>query len=97
MSGPPERRVDAEVTLDPADAAEDAEWFNATSWQGGGSIVADLEQVSPGVYRTTEPIPVYGNWKATLRLHKGDVSPACPSSCPRTRRSRPRRSRPRRA
>ena len=30
-------------------------------------------EVSPGVYRTTEPLPVYGNWKTTLRLHKGSA------------------------
>ncbi len=36
---PPERSVNATVKLDPADAADDAEWFKATSWQGGGSIV----------------------------------------------------------
>ena len=65
------KRVDAEVKLTPPDAAEDAEWFKTTSWQGGSSIVADMREVSPGVYRTTEPMPVYGNWKTTLRLHKG--------------------------
>jgi hypothetical protein len=81
-SGPPEREVDAEVRMSPPDAAENAEWFVATSWQGGGSIVADLREVSPGVYRTTEPIPVYGNWKATLRLHKGDVVAGMPVFLP---------------
>jgi hypothetical protein len=69
----PERRVDAEVRLTPPDAAEDVEWFKLTSWQGGGAIVGDLEEVSPGVYRTAEPIPVYGNWKSTLRLQKGNA------------------------
>ena len=66
----------------PADAAENAEWFNATSWQGGGSVVSKMREVSPGVYRTTEPIPVYGNWKATLRLHKGDVVAGLPIFLP---------------
>ena len=82
VSGPPERRVDAEVRMSPPDAAENAEWFVATSWQGAGSIVADLREVSPGVYRTTKPIPVYGNWKATLRLHKGDVVAGLPVFLP---------------
>ncbi len=82
VSGPPERRVDAEVRLSPPDAAENAEWFNATSWQGKGSIVSQMREVSPGVYRTTEPIPVYGNWKATLRLHKGDVVAGLPVFLP---------------
>jgi hypothetical protein len=82
VSGPPQRRVDAEVRMRPQDAAENAEWFKATSWQGGGSIVADLREVSPGVYRTTEPIPVYGNWKTTIRLHKGDVVAGLPIFMP---------------
>jgi len=82
VSGPPERRVDAEVRLTPPDAAKDAEWFVSTSWQGGSSIVADLREVSPGVYRTTKPMPVYGNWKTTLRLHTGDVVAGLPVFLP---------------
>jgi hypothetical protein len=67
-----QRAVTGTVTLDPPDAADDAWWFNATSWQGGDpSIVQPLEQASPGTYRITEPIPVEGNWKTTLRLHEG--------------------------
>jgi hypothetical protein len=79
---PPERRVDAEVRLSPPDAAESAEWFKATSWQGGGAIVADLQEVSPGVYRTTQPIPVYGNWKTTLRLQRGSSVEGLPIFMP---------------
>ncbi len=72
---PPQREVDATVRLDPPDAADDAYWFVATAWQGqeGRSVVEKLEEVSPGVYRTTEPLPVYGNWKTTIRLHKGSA------------------------
>jgi hypothetical protein len=69
----PERTVHATVRLDPRDAADDGlRWFNGTAWQGGEgrSVVGDLEEVSPGVWRTTKPIPVYGTWKSTLRLHK---------------------------
>ena len=56
-------------------AADDAYWFVATAWQGkeGRSVVEKLEEVSPGVYRTTEPLPVYGNWKTTIRLHQGNA------------------------
>jgi hypothetical protein len=81
-AGPPERRVDAEVRLTPPDAAEDAEWFSSTSWQGGSSIVAGMRGVSPGVYRTTEPMPVHGSWKTTLRLHKGDAIVGLPVFLP---------------
>jgi len=76
----PKRAVDATVRLDPADAADDAYWFVATAWQGkeGRSVVEKLEEVSPGVYRTTEPLPVYGNWKTTLRLHQGSAVQGMP-------------------
>src|SRR4051812_13141325 len=67
----PDRAVQATVQLDPPDAAHGALWFNATAWQGGGSVVNPLEKTGPGTYATTQPIPVYGNWKATLRLHNG--------------------------
>ena len=83
VTGPPERTVNAEVRLSPPDAAENAEWFNATSWQGGGSVVSKMREVSPGVYRSSEPIPVFGNWKATLRLHKGDVVAGLPIFLPK--------------
>ena len=67
-----ERAVTGTVTLDPPDAAEDAWWLNATSWQGGtSSIVQQLEPASPGTYRIAEPIPVDGTWKTTIRLHEG--------------------------
>jgi hypothetical protein len=62
------------VTLDPSDAADDAYWFQTTSWQGGdgtSSRVNQLEEVGDGTYRITEPIPVSGTWKTTLRLHDG--------------------------
>ncbi len=73
VKGPPEREVDVEVRLDPPDAADDAYWFETTAWQGKDdhSPVAPMEEVSPGVWRSTEPLPVHGDWKSTLRLHKG--------------------------
>jgi hypothetical protein len=69
----PKREVSVQVELDPADAADGAYWFETTAWQGqeGHSPVAPMDEVSPGVWRSTEPVPVYGNWKTTLRLHKG--------------------------
>jgi len=65
--------VTGTVNLDPPDAAHDALWFNTTSWQGGKiSHVNELhETATPGTYRISEPIPVEGTWKTTLRLHKG--------------------------
>jgi hypothetical protein len=65
--------VTGTVRLDPADAADDAYWFNVTSWQGGGhpAQIHTLDRIGPGTYRITDPIHVDGTWKATLRLHKG--------------------------
>src|SRR3954452_23062358 len=66
----PDREVNARVQLDPPDAADNAYWFVETAWQGkeGRSVVADMREVSPGVYVTREPIPAHGNWKSTIRL-----------------------------
>jgi hypothetical protein len=77
------REVEAVVRMDPADAATDAEWFDVTAWQGGGLVVAPLERTAPGVYRSTEPIPVHGNWKAMIRLHDGSSLTALPIFLPR--------------
>jgi len=85
VPGPPERTVQATVKVDPPDAAEDAEWFNVTAWQGGGSVVDNLEQTGPGEYRTTQPIPVYDNWKSTLRLQRGSAVLGLPIFLPEDR------------
>jgi hypothetical protein len=81
-SPPPERTVNATVRLQPPDAADDAEWLTALGWQGGGLVVNDLDEVGPGAYRTTEPIPVYGDWKAIIRLHDGNSLTALPVYLP---------------
>jgi hypothetical protein len=77
------REVEARIRLNPPDAAADAEWFDVTAWQGGGLVVDPLKRVGPGVYRTTEPIPVYGNWKTMVRFHKGNSLTALPIYLPR--------------
>ena len=67
----PDRHVTAVVSVDPPQAADDAKWLTTTAWQGGGLVVDRLTRVREGVYRTNEPIPVYGDWKAEFRLHQG--------------------------
>jgi hypothetical protein len=73
----PNRTVTATVRLDPPQAADNATWFNLTSWQGGsgtfhgqvtGQWVVPLHEVSPGLWRSTTPVPVFGKWKTLLRL-----------------------------
>ena len=78
----PERTVAATIRLDPRDSVDDPEFMNVTAWQGGGSVVDPLEKVGPGVYRTTEPIPVYGGWKSTLRIQQGDALVSMPIFLP---------------
>jgi hypothetical protein len=71
LHGAPKRTVAATIRFQPRNAARDARWVNVTAWQGGGSVVDTLKEIGEGVYRTTKPIPVYGNWKVTVRLQKG--------------------------
>ncbi len=78
----PERTVDATVTMSPRGAADDAEWLNITAWQGGGLVVDNLKRVSEGVYETTEPIPVHGDWKALVRFHSGNSLTSLPIYLP---------------
>ena len=82
VAGGEARTVQAELTLSPRDAADDAEWLTATAWQGDGLVVDRLERVGPGRYRTTEPIPVHGNWKALIRLHAGNSLTTVPIFMP---------------
>ena len=67
----PQREVSATVRIDPPQAAKDPAWLNATAWQGGGLVIDKLAPAGNGVYRTTDPIPVWGDWKATIRLQRG--------------------------
>ena len=83
VGGSDGREVQALVKLDPPDAAADAEWFDVTAWQGGGLVVAPLKRTGPGLYRTTEPVPVHGSWKAIIRLHEDSSLTALPIYLPR--------------
>ncbi len=81
----PSRTVSADVRLDPPSAADNAEWLTVTAWQGDGLVVDRLRRTGPGRYRTTEPIPVHGNWKAILRLHNGNSLTGVPIFLPEDR------------
>jgi hypothetical protein len=67
-----------DVTLDPADAAADAHWFEVMSWQGGTLIYTPLVEVAPGRYRTDVLLPVTGHAKTLVRLHRGSEMIAAP-------------------
>jgi hypothetical protein len=76
------REVQATIDLSPADAAAGAQWFDVTAWQGGGLVVDRLARVGPGRYRTTEPIPVHGDWKTMIRFEHGNSLTALPIYLP---------------
>jgi hypothetical protein len=67
----PEREVNARVRIEPAAAAEDADWLTLTSWQGRGMVLDELRPVAPGAFESTRPVPVHGTWKTLVRLHRG--------------------------
>jgi hypothetical protein len=78
-----ERTVQATVRIDPPSAADGAEFVNVTAWQGDGLVVDALEPTGrPGEFRTTQPIPVHGNWKALVRLSRGDTLSSIPIFLP---------------
>jgi hypothetical protein len=79
------RAVNATIRIRPAAAAEDADFLTVTAWQGGGMVLDHLERIGPGLYRTTQPIPVHGGWKATIRLEKGDELVGVPIYMPEDR------------
>lgn len=67
----PGREAVVEARVSPPALAEDAAWANVTSWQGGGLVVSELERVGADRWRSIEPVPVHGDWKATLRIQSG--------------------------
>jgi len=71
----PDRHINVDLHLRPADAADHANWFDVTAWQGrrtgdDGLVIATLHKVGPGHYVTTEPVPADGEWKTIVRLHR---------------------------
>jgi hypothetical protein len=78
----PKRTVQATIRIEPASAARNADWLTAMAWQGGGFHTDRLREVAPGVWRTTSPLPVHGDWKALIRLQRGRSITAVPVYLP---------------
>ncbi|CAN5543718.1 hypothetical protein BH18ACT1_BH18ACT1_07910 [soil metagenome] len=74
--------VDVEVDVTPADAGDGARWFQASSWQGGELALAEMEEVAPGPWASSEPVPIGGSHKSLLRLHRGGEMMAVPVFLP---------------
>lgn len=78
----PIREITVTARFADAAAAERAMSIMTISWQGGGVVSNVMEQVAPGVYRTTEPIPVGGSWKTVTRMQLGRRMLAVPIELP---------------
>ncbi|BBY36688.1 hypothetical protein MMAN_08220 [Mycobacterium mantenii] len=83
-SAPGQRMVSADVQLQPADMVSDhPDWLTILSWQGRmnnerGLVIDRLAKVGPGHYRSTQPVPVWGDWKTLLRVQDGRTMTAVP-------------------
>jgi hypothetical protein len=82
LKPPPNREGRLTVRFKPGSAPNDAKWLNVTAWQGGGLVVNALEKSGPDTWRTTEPIPLHGDWKTLIRLHKGSAIEGVPVYMP---------------
>ncbi|WP_164717275.1 hypothetical protein [Actinomadura sp. J1-007] len=69
--GENDRTADARVTFSPANAVSDPSWVAVTGWQGEGLHVEPMVREREGVYRTSAPMPLHGEWKTLIRLHDG--------------------------
>ncbi len=85
---PGQRMVSADVRITPPDLiGDDPEWVTILSWQGGlennrGLVIDKLERVGDGLYRSTQPIPVWGTWKTLLRVQDGTTMAGVPIFLP---------------
>lgn len=75
--------VSVDLTLTPADAADNSDRFVIDAWQGHAPVdnIA-LVETSPGHYHATAPVPVGGTWKSLVLLARGDFIEAIPVAFP---------------
>ncbi|GAC1327121.1 MAG: hypothetical protein NVSMB17_00740 [Candidatus Dormibacteria bacterium] len=79
------RDITLTVAIDPAAAAQGADWFEVMAWQGGPTEKVrhfPLRQVHPGQYVAEGNIPTGGTWKSLVVLHRGNVVEAVPIAMP---------------
>jgi hypothetical protein len=83
-SPPGQRMVSADVMISPTTIVSDhPDWLTILAWQGRmqnnrGLMIDKLAKVGPGHYRSTQPIPVWGEWKTLLRVQDGRTMTAVP-------------------
>jgi hypothetical protein len=88
QSPPGQRKVSADVQINPPNLVSDhPDWLTILSWQGKmqndrGLQIDRLKKVGPGHYVSTQPIPVWGEWKTLLRVQDGRTLTAVPIWAP---------------
>ncbi|MEW2358928.1 hypothetical protein [Spirillospora sp. NPDC029432] len=76
------RTAHARITFTPAGALDDPAWIAITGWQGQGLHVEPLIEEGDGVYRTSAPMPLHGDWKTLIRVHDGRTLAGVPIYLP---------------
>ncbi|MFG1852836.1 hypothetical protein ACGFJT_13455 [Actinomadura geliboluensis] len=76
------RTASARVEFSPADAVDGPAWVTVTGWQGKGLHVDRLARGRDGVYRTSAPMPLHGDWKTLIRVHDGRTLAGVPVYLP---------------
>ncbi|SNT49454.1 hypothetical protein SAMN05443665_103587 [Actinomadura meyerae] len=76
------RTASARVEFSPAGAVDGPAWLTVTGWQGKGLHVDHLVRERAGVYRTSAPMPLHGDWKTLIRLHDGRTLAGVPVYLP---------------
>lgn len=69
---------DVTVRLSDPSLAQDGNWAYALAWQGRGRVVSKLIEQADGSFRSAGPMPISGNWKSFVRIHKGHTEVAAP-------------------
>jgi hypothetical protein len=69
-----DRDGQATVRFTPASLPDGADVVQELAWQGRARAVqAPMRRLAPGVYRTSEALPVHGSWKALIRVQNGSA------------------------
>ncbi len=77
------REAIATVRFSDAALAKRAQLRQVLAWQGGNRVARQLDEVTPGVYRTDGPVPLYGDYKTNVRLQSGRAFVSLPLHLPR--------------
>ena len=80
--GEADRTAHARITFSTPRAVDEPAWAVITGWQGKGLHVEPLISEGGGVYRTSAPMPLHGQWKTLIRLHDGRTLAGVPIYMP---------------